>query len=105
MGLYTDSTLFKVNRDDDLESGDAMEELYTWNESKLNVKLDLVKNSSARELLSRLLSNDKDKRYQNMDEVLVAMKNVTNINKEILKKLDKVVAGVEKIDVKTDIIL
>ena len=82
-----------------------MEELYTWNESKLNVKLDLVKNSSARELLSRLLSNDKDKRYQNMDEVLVAMKNVTNINKEILKKLDKVVAGVEKIDVKTDIIL
>ena len=125
--LYTNSTLFKVNRDDDLENGDAMEELYTWNESKLKVKLNLVKNSSAKELLSRLLSNDKDKRYQSMDEVLVAMQNISNNNNEILTKLEKIGVGLEiglekidvglevslqkidvgleKINVKTDIIL
>ena len=68
--LCSGSNLISVNRDDDLDGGLAMHELYNWNDAKKIEKLKLVDDPLARELLSKLLSADIDNRPQTMQEVV-----------------------------------
>jgi serine/threonine protein kinase len=68
--LLTGTSLFKANRDDDLDGPEAMHELATWSESKKSAKLKSVADVTARDLLSRFLSGDPGKRPKSMVEVL-----------------------------------
>jgi serine/threonine protein kinase len=69
--LHTGSSLFDVNRDNDLASGEAMKELYEWNESKKLVKLKKVRDPLAHRLLRIVLSRDPAERYESIECVLV----------------------------------
>ena len=68
--LHTGSSLFDVNRDDDLTSGEAMKELFEWNESKKLTKLKNVRDPLAHRLLRKVLAKDPTARYQSMEDML-----------------------------------
>jgi serine/threonine protein kinase len=68
--LITGSPLFPVNRDDDLDSGEAMAALHDWDENSLADKLSTVENPPVKDLLFRLLARDPAKRPKDMKEVL-----------------------------------
>ena len=68
--LITGSSLFDVNRDDDLTSGEAMKELFEWNESKKLTKLKNVHDPLAHRLLRKVLSKDPSERHQSMRHML-----------------------------------
>lgn len=69
--LHTGSSLFDVNRDDDLASGEAMKELYEWNESKKLAKLKKVRDPLAHRLLRNVLSRDPSERYESIESMLL----------------------------------
>jgi hypothetical protein len=68
--LLTGSSLFDVDRDDDLKSGQAMKELYEWNESQKLAKLKNVSDPMAHRLLRKILSRKPSDRYQSIEEML-----------------------------------
>jgi serine/threonine protein kinase len=68
--LHACEALFAVNRDDDLKDGATMKELYEWNDTQKNTKLDKIKDHSARELLKKVLSKKSSERYQTMEDLL-----------------------------------
>jgi serine/threonine protein kinase len=68
--LLTGTSLFKANRDDDLDGPEAMHELATWSESQKFTKLKSVADVTARDLLSQLLAGDASKRPESMAKVL-----------------------------------
>ncbi len=68
--LLTGASLFKANRDDDLDGPEAMHELATWSDSKKYEKLNNVADVTARDLLSQLLAVNASERPKSMVEVL-----------------------------------
>ena len=70
-----------------------MEEIYTWNDSDMNLKLNKVVNLSARNLLSRLLS--KDNRYVCMEDVL--QDNFFNLDNPLNNDIHETARGIEDI--------
>eukprot|EP00957_Ditylum_brightwellii_P009698 731170-Ditylum_brightwellii.AAC.1 len=56
--LFTDTTLFKLNRKDDLVNVSAMEELYNWDEEKNKKYTQRITIRVARKLVSKLLQRD-----------------------------------------------
>ena len=68
--LFTGSPLFDVNRDDDINTPEAMEELFEWNLDKKKAKLEKVNDPLARKLLMKILSINPPDRYQSMDDLL-----------------------------------
>eukprot|EP00797_Seminavis_robusta_P006160 Sro140_g065480.1 Inherit from NOG: surface antigen (1094) ;mRNA; r:51836-55117 len=63
-------SLFDVDRNDDLSSGDEMKELYDWSEATKQAKLDHVVDSAAKKLLNRILSKNPADRPTSMGEIL-----------------------------------
>lgn len=68
--LHTGSSLFDVNRDDDLTSGEAMKELYAWTEAKKLIKLKKVRDPLAHRLLRNVLARDPADRYPSIEQML-----------------------------------
>ncbi len=68
--LLTGASLFKANRDDDLDGPEAMHELAEWDNFKKPEKLKNVADGTARDLLSKLLSVKASERPKSMVEVL-----------------------------------
>ena len=69
--LVTGSQLFKVNRDDDLNDGEAMEALMSWDEKKhLPKLLGSIENPPVKDLLIRLLARSPEDRPKDIEEVL-----------------------------------
>ncbi len=68
--LLTGTSLFKANRDDDLDGPEAMHELATWSDEKKSAKLKSIADVTARNLLSQLLSRNASERPKSMVEVL-----------------------------------
>ena len=60
-----------MNRDDDLNDGEAMEALMSWDEKKhLPKLLGSIENPPVKDLLIRLLARSPEDRPKDMDEVL-----------------------------------
>jgi len=59
-----------VNRDDDLDGGGAMSELFDWNEACLAQRLSKIENPPVQDLLGKLLARDPKNRPASMKEVL-----------------------------------
>jgi len=68
--LYSGRSLLEVDFNDDLSNGDAMCELYSWNDTKRDEKLLLVDDIFARSLLMKLLAKERKERFKNIEEVL-----------------------------------
>jgi hypothetical protein len=105
--LCVGKPLFPVDRDDDLENGSVMKELYEWNDSKMATKLRGVADPAARNLLSKLLKADPCQRLQNMDDVLnqpfftlddpTSHSEVLKEMKEANQKLDRIASVSDQI--------
>jgi serine/threonine protein kinase len=92
--LLTGTSLFKANRDDDLDGPEAMHELATWSESKKFAKLKNVADVTARDLLSQLLSRNASDRPKSMVEVLehsffTTVSDVTSDISKLAESLDR----------------
>ncbi|GMI20201.1 hypothetical protein TeGR_g5519, partial [Tetraparma gracilis] len=111
--LVTGSQLFKVNRDDDLNDGEAMEALMSWDEKKhLPKLLGSIENPPVKDLLFKLLARNPEDRPKDMDEVLnhdffseraashsqikdiaASQRRASARGKEILETQEKLLAG------------
>ena len=68
--LHAGSPLFDVNRDDDINTTQAMQELYEWDVHKKLTKLEKVSDPFAHKFLMKLLSRNPAERYESMEEIL-----------------------------------
>jgi serine/threonine protein kinase len=68
--LDTGEPLFDVNRDNNINTVEAMKDLFEWDEHKRLTKLEEVNDPLARKLLKKILSKEAPERYQSMDELL-----------------------------------
>jgi serine/threonine protein kinase len=68
--LVTGSSLFAVNRDDDLSDATAMKYLCEWNENKQKTKLEKINDPLAYKLLMKVLSPEPLNRYDSMEQLL-----------------------------------
>jgi serine/threonine protein kinase len=90
--LVTGSSLFAVNRDDDLYDATAMKDLCEWNETKRAKKLKLINDPLAYKLLSKILSPKPLDRYHSMELLLrddyFDAKNLTEHFVDYQKKME-----------------
>jgi len=68
--LYSGKSLFAVDLNDDLDSGDTMHELYCWNDREREKKLCFVTDVFARALIKKLLAKKRKDRFLSIDEML-----------------------------------
>jgi serine/threonine protein kinase/uncharacterized small protein (DUF1192 family) len=68
--LVTGSSLFAVNRNDDLFDATAMKDLYEWDKTKQMAKLKLINDPLAYKLLVKVLSPEPSDRYDSMKMLL-----------------------------------
>jgi hypothetical protein len=100
--LYTlcvGKPLFAVNRDDDLDGGRAMHELFKWDDSIMTATLRDVVDPAARDLLSQLLRRDPKQRLRTMADVLehpFFTLDTDASSEELKQKMANILKGVER---------
>ena len=60
--LATAQSLVKINRNDDIASGEGYHTIYTWSETACQSRLLAVKDLALRDLISKMLSRDPEQR-------------------------------------------
>jgi serine/threonine protein kinase len=68
--LHTGTSLFDVNRDNEIISSKSLRELHEWNDPMLFRRTKCVQDPFALRLLRKLLSRNPSERYQSIDEIL-----------------------------------
>jgi serine/threonine protein kinase len=95
--LVTGSSLFSVNRDDDLSDVTAMKDLCEWDETKQMTKLHRINDPLAFKLLVKILSPNPSDRYHSMELLLRAdYFDAKNLAEHFVDSQNKMVDAIRK---------